>query len=558
MKKHKAAGRTDIAPEMILAGPTELQDRILAIMNQMWAEGTVVQDWKDAAIVPIPKKGDLCVCDNWRGISLLDVVGKLFARIIQDRLQVIAEDILPASQCGFRRGRGCVDMIFAARQLVEKTVEHDDSLFVLFVDLKKAYDSVPRSAVWTVLRKDGVPSAMLSIIKSFHKGMFATVKAGTMTSQDIEVHNGLRQGCPLAPSLFNLYICAMVANWRDCCPQTGVNVLYKHGRKLVSDCTAKSKLNRTKITESQFNDAAVYTTTHSALEDSTRMFADTAQQWGLTVSTSKTKGLVVGHHTIEEEDPVTVGSDVIEIVPNFTYLGSIITQDGQLESELSSRIAKAARAFGCLRESIFTSRKLSTDANKCVYKAVVISTLLYGAEIWNVKAVHLKRLNAFHNRCVRCIMGVTCYQQWTERITSRQLSNEFGMEGTISDILCSNRLRWLGHVARMEDNRMPKQLLFEELQRTRPTHGPKIRWRDVARGDLLAAGITSGWYELAQDRHFWFHATDPTNMPPTAATRCPVIQSGNGAFTCPCGRSFRRRGDRTQQQAFCGASTSQV
>jgi hypothetical protein len=316
---------------------------------------------------------------------------------------------------------------------------------------------------------------MLSIIKFFHEGMHATVKAGTMISQDIEVHNGLRQGCPLAPSLFNLYFFAMVANWRDCCSQAGVNVLYKHGRKLVSDRTAKSKLNRTKITESQFaDDAAVYTTTRNALEVSTRMFVDIAQQWGLTVSTSKTKGLVVGHHTVEEEDPVTVGSDVIEIVPSFTYLGSIITQDGRLESELSSRIAKAARAFGCLRESIFTSCKLSTDTKRCVYKAVVISTLLYGAEPWNVKAVLLKHLNAFHNHCVRCIMGVTRYQQWTERITSRQLSSEFGIEGTISDRLRSNRLRWLGHVARMENNRMPNNYCLGSYRERDPSMAPKL------------------------------------------------------------------------------------
>ena len=87
-------------------------------------------------------------CDNWRGISLLDVVGKVFARIIQNRLQAIAEDILPESQCGFRRGRGCTDMVFVARQLVR---EHNDTLYILFVDLKKAYDSVPRPALWNVL-----------------------------------------------------------------------------------------------------------------------------------------------------------------------------------------------------------------------------------------------------------------------------------------------------------------------------------------------------------------------------------------------------------------------
>ena len=116
-------------------------------MKDVWKEKSVVPDWKDAEIVPIPKKGNLQSCDNWRGISLLDVAGKVFARIVQDRLQVIAESILPDSQCGFRKSRGCVDMIFAARQLVEKAREHDESLFILFVDLKKAYDSVPRNAL---------------------------------------------------------------------------------------------------------------------------------------------------------------------------------------------------------------------------------------------------------------------------------------------------------------------------------------------------------------------------------------------------------------------------
>ena len=80
--------------------------------------GTVVSDWKDAIIVPIPKKGDLRKCSNWRGISLLDVAGKVFARFTE-RIQMIAEEILPDSQCGFWKGRGCTDMIFVARQLVE-------------------------------------------------------------------------------------------------------------------------------------------------------------------------------------------------------------------------------------------------------------------------------------------------------------------------------------------------------------------------------------------------------------------------------------------------------
>ena len=119
--------------------------------------GVVVRDWKDAEIVPIPKKGDLRDCNNWRGISLLDIVGKLLGRILQGRLQLIAEKVLPESQCGFCKGRGCVDMIFTVRQLFKKSREHDESSFVLFVDLHKTYDSVSREALWQVLGKYGVP-----------------------------------------------------------------------------------------------------------------------------------------------------------------------------------------------------------------------------------------------------------------------------------------------------------------------------------------------------------------------------------------------------------------
>ena len=158
----------------------------------MWERGSVVSDWRDAEIVPIPKKGDLRIRDNWCGISLLDVVGKLFTRIIQDRLQIIAESVLPDLQCGFRKGRECVDMIFVARQLIEKAIEHDSELFLVFVDLRKAYDSIPRPALWIVLAKLGVPPLLLKLIRSLHDGMHACVRvAGTVTDQ-FPVQNGLR------------------------------------------------------------------------------------------------------------------------------------------------------------------------------------------------------------------------------------------------------------------------------------------------------------------------------------------------------------------------------
>ena len=337
-------------PELLIYGGPELQDRLLQLMIDMWKGGKAVKDWQDAEIIPIPKKGDLKRCDNWRGISLLDVAGKVFARILQDRLLIVAGKVLPETQCGFRKGRGCIDMIFAARQLIEKTREHADSLFTLFVDLKKAYDSVPRQALWHLLEKYGVPPVMLSLIKSLHEGMNAVVRVGDSITDPIAVSNGLRQGCTLAPMLFNLYFSAVVRCWRDRCPQAGITVKYRVGRKLVGDRTAKRSLQEMCMTESQFaDDAALYTNTREEMDQVAREFVRTAAEWGLTVSIEKTKLLVVGKDMRPEDSrPLQLDEGEIASVCEFTYLGSTITKDGEGRGEVVARLAKASRAFGCL------------------------------------------------------------------------------------------------------------------------------------------------------------------------------------------------------------------
>ena len=178
-----------------------------------------------------------------------------------------------------QKGRGCVDIIFAARQLIEKTREYDDVLFMLFVDLKKAYDSVPRRALWKVLEKCGVPPRMLRVVKSLHDGMQAEVRVGSTTTESFEVKNGLRQGCTLAPTLFNVYFSGMVASWRMKHASEGVSVLYKFGRKLVGDRTAKSRLQEVKVTETQFaDDAALYSTAREGFEYLQRV----SRQWQQT------------------------------------------------------------------------------------------------------------------------------------------------------------------------------------------------------------------------------------------------------------------------------------
>lgn len=112
---------------------------LLQLFCNIWSTtAEVPQDFKDATIVTIYKrKGDRAECGNHRGISLLSVAGKILAKILQHRLQSLAEDILPESQCGFRANRSSQDMIFTLRQLQEKSAEQRQPFIVIFVDFSK-------------------------------------------------------------------------------------------------------------------------------------------------------------------------------------------------------------------------------------------------------------------------------------------------------------------------------------------------------------------------------------------------------------------------------------
>ena len=116
--------------------------------SSIWKQGKVPQDFKDANITKLFKKGKRSICDNYRGISLFVIAGKILARVILNRLnESLLDSICSESQCGFRKGRGTVDMIFSLRQVQEKAREQNKPLYMLFIDLTKAFDTVNRDAL---------------------------------------------------------------------------------------------------------------------------------------------------------------------------------------------------------------------------------------------------------------------------------------------------------------------------------------------------------------------------------------------------------------------------
>ena len=116
--------RQNAIPDLIKHCKTKLLLPLHKVLCQCWQEGVVHQDMRDSKIITLYKnKGERNDCYNYRGISLLNIVGKVFARVILIRLQKLAERIYPETQCGFRAERSTMDMIFSLRQLQEKCRE---------------------------------------------------------------------------------------------------------------------------------------------------------------------------------------------------------------------------------------------------------------------------------------------------------------------------------------------------------------------------------------------------------------------------------------------------
>ena len=151
-------------------------------------------------------------------------------------------------------------------------------------------------------------------------------------------------------------------------------------------------------------------------------------------------------------------------------------------------------------------------------------------------------------------MNITRYQQWKQRITSRELVSAFGLTETMAELLQRHRFRWLGHVARMDPCRLPKQLLFGELEKPRPRHGVKRRWHDLVLADIRAMGIED-WYTAAQDRRKWATMCQRTDFDAVNATGDGICAANTSqpthTFQCVCGRIFRRRGDLRRHSRFC-------
>ena len=202
LKNNKAAGYDKITGEMLKAGGDKLIEWLLRICIAVWTSERIPEDWKRGVIVKIPKKGDIAICANNRGITLLSIAGKVFCTLVLLRIRDAVDERLRENQAGFRKGRSCSDQCFALRQLVEKSLEFQIPVKINFIDFKAAFDSIQRDSLWKIVESYGLPRKLINIMKNTYDGSTCCVKV------DDEMTDWFEETKELDKAVFGPHYCS--------------------------------------------------------------------------------------------------------------------------------------------------------------------------------------------------------------------------------------------------------------------------------------------------------------------------------------------------------------
>ena len=420
----KAAGSSGIYPEMIKAGGIIVEDRLHSLFKKVWLTEVIPEDWQCGVVIPLHKKGDRMNLDNYRGITLMDVVGKVFSGIIKDRLEEFYNGRIAEEQAGFRKGRGCMDQGYILAQMVSKRLAVQKKTFLCFVDLKKAYDSIWRVGLRERLKSDGTPKKLVSLVDSWYRTVRARVKVNDVDSKWFESKIGLRQGDTLSPLLFNVFINGIVQK-----------VAESEGGVLVGEILLQILLFA--------DDMVLIAEDEAGLNSLMSKVKEYCDAWHLEVNVKKTKVMVVSKDG-SEKAKVMYGEDELECVDEFSYLGITFSSDGKWEKEVAKRVQLSRAALSNISKQVIWNKNVSIGVKKVVFDAMVKSKIMYGAEVWWASKHQLDKLETVQNDFVRWISGYTR----KDRKHVNVLRQDMGM-CSIGDWLCSRRLHWLGHVIRM-------------------------------------------------------------------------------------------------------------
>jgi len=470
LKTNSSGGPDLFLNEFFIHGKDTLLPYLKLLFNKCLNHGYFPSIWSDGFIVPIPKSGDLNDPSNYRGITLLSTLGKLFTRILNSRLDSWAENysVYIEAQAGFRRGMSTVDNVFILQSLINHCFNQNKKLFCAFVDFKKAFDFVVRDILWFKLIQYGVRGNILSVIKSMYNNISSKVKCQNTLSESFTCNLGVRQGECLSPFLFSLFLNDIEESFLA----KGVEGIEIGDLKLLLLLYA--------------DDIILFAKDAQELQYSLDVLEDYCKRWRLTVNTTKTKIMIFQkggrlpsnlHFTYDGHD--------LEIVKIFKYLGVMFSSGGSFKETDVLLSGQATKAIFKMNSYLHKFTDLSPKHTLELFDKLILPILNYGSEVWGFyNGIHTERTQL---NFLKRLLGVK---------TSTQNNFVYGETGRcrLQNIRIFNIIKYWLKVCMTSDSKYIKKV-YNCLKQKSDENERITNWVSKVKGVLSKLGFYEVWLQ---------------------------------------------------------------
>lgn len=381
----KATGMDNIPCEVYKAcledsaGRSNLSKAIIKLFNICLEKNFTPTQWTENTVVMIFKKGDPTNLDNYRGITLINTLSKIYCKILAKRLATVNTQfgIIRKEQTGFIPEQIGLNTVASVIEIVERRKAVDRETWLCFVDFRKAYDLVPHDRLLEKLTEKQIGQKFIQSIKSLYQGTKLRIKLGTTYSEPYEYRRGVRQGCPTSPLLFDIFIDDLLENMK------GV-LIPQHTEKIAGFCFADDTLllgeSATDI-QIKINELDAWT-----------------KQNHMEVNTSKCAVMTIPARN--DNLRIVLREELIPKVDSYTYLGVTLNDKLDYKAMASSRLKIGNQTLESIKKTL-TSKQIPLEYKTLLIKSMLIPRASYGIDVYGIKEGNVKGLKKLINNAIR-------------------------------------------------------------------------------------------------------------------------------------------------------------
>lgn len=445
MKNGRAVGPDNIPTELYEKCGDIAIDFLCILFNKIRNEGKMPEAFRQSYTLPFYKnKGDSRECCNYRGIRLLVHTFKIYERVVMDKMNEIVLPKIHPNQCGFMPKKTTTDAMQALRIIMEKFRDAHKDLHIVFLDLEKAFDRLPRDLIWLALRWHEVPEMIIDIFKDMYNNTSTMIRCTAGLSTSFPCTIGVHQGACSSPILFN----------------TTMNFL-------VIDLMEKLR------------ETLPFADDYAMIDDDVIRLQEVLNEWrerlennGMRISRTKSEYLFCPFNDPQAPSPdLMLDTVVLPHCKSFKYLGGIVNQNCDCDEDVNHRTSVAWLKWRD-HSSMFCDPKLPPKLKGRLYTSVVRPAMTYGATTWSLLRKHENKLTATEMKMLRMSSGVTKL----DHIKSEHIRGSLQVKNAVVEKVREERINWFEKVHQHPEEQVTKRAMKMNIPAMKRRGAPKTTW----------------------------------------------------------------------------------